>query len=266
MPAPRLRSSALALLAGAALVLSGCAATGAPLGDVVTGDWTLAAATQGGGQLNFTGTSVTLSADAEGFSGAAPCNAYGAAIAGDTANLQVLSLIPDELECDDTLMTLETAYLDLLGTAKTASRDNGQLVLAGDDGELRFDPAPAGTGAAADALVGTTWSLQSVTAQGADVPIAPGADGAQPSLTLGPDGRTSGSTGCRDIALDYAVTDGLVEFDGFPAEAPDCSAETAGQDDVLFTLLGFGFEAQIADGVLTAQNSEFGLVATFSAS
>lgn len=258
MPAPRLRSSALALLASAALVLSGCAATGAPLDDVVTGNWTLASATQGGGQLNFAGTAVSLSAEADGFSGTAPCNAYGAAIAGDSANLEVLSLIPGEADCDATIMTLEKAYLALLGGARTAARENGQLVLAGDGGELRFDPASA-------SLIGTTWTLQSVTAQGAEVPIAAAPEGAPPALRLGTDGRTSGSTGCREIALDYTVADGAVEFDGFPAETPECSPETAGQDDLLFTLLGFGFAANVTDGELRAENSEFGIVATFSA-
>ncbi|GMA29646.1 META domain-containing protein [Arenivirga flava] len=262
MPAPRLRHGAPALLAAAALALGGCAATGDPLEPVVEGQWTLAAATRGGGQLNFAGTTVTLTAAADGFSGIGPCNAYGAAIAGDTANLEVLSLIPAEETCDDAVMELETAYFGLLLGATTAARDNGQLVLAGDEGELRFDPAP--TGGAADALAGTTWNLQSVTAQGAEVPIAPGPDGAAPSLTFGADGRTSGSTGCRDIALDYAVTDGQVQFDGFPAETPECPAETAAQDDVLFTLLGFGFPADTTDGVLTVENAEFGLVATFT--
>ncbi len=262
MPAPRLRLGAPALLVAAALALGGCAATGDPLEPVVTGQWTLASATRSGGQLNFAGTSVTLTAAADGFSGTGPCNAYGAAIAGDTANLEVLSLIPAEETCDATVMELETAYFGLLRGANTAARDSGQLVLAGDEGELRFDPAP--TAGAADALVGTTWTLQSVTAQGAEVPIAPGPGGAAPSLTFGADGRTSGSTGCRDIVLDYAVADGQVQFDGFPAETPECSAETVAQDDVLFTLLGFGFPTDTTDGVLTVENAEFGLVATFT--
>lgn len=263
MPAPRLRSCAIALVAGAALALSGCVASGEPLDDVATGDWVLATASQDGGELNLADSRVTLTADAESFSGSGPCNAYGAAIAGSTANLEILSFRQTEAGCDEAIMALETAYFGLLQSASTVALEDGQLVLTGDAGELRFDPAAEDT--AADALVGTTWTLQSVTAQGAEVPISPDAQGAMPSLTLDEGGRTSGSTGCRDIALDYAVAEDVVSFDGFPAESPACSAETAGQDDVLFTLLGFGFAAEIAEGVLTAQNTEFGLVATFTA-
>jgi heat shock protein HslJ len=98
-------------------------------------------------------------------------------------------------------MELEGAYLGALGRVTGGERDGEQLVLRGDDLELRFASRPAVTDAE---LAGTTWQLDTlVDGDAASSTVA----GAEATLEVA-DGQLSGTTGCNRFWGPAEVVDG----------------------------------------------------------
>ena len=105
---------------------------------------------------------VTLTFEDGQAHGSAACNSYGGAYqASDDGSLSFDSFAVTQMACDPALMTLETAYLEVLGGVSAFEvGTSGDLSLSNGDTTLTFapqvtpEPLP---------LVGTMWTLSSIS-------------------------------------------------------------------------------------------------------
>jgi heat shock protein HslJ len=199
------RSLAGAMLLIQFLLFAGCTGQ-APADARLNGSgWTLTGYVHNGIPAQaLIGTTVTLDFGDDGrITGLAGCNHYfatyevkGTAITISQAGSTVMYCVTPGV------MEQESAYLTLLGQAKTMTIVGDRLTLADAKGTaiLSFaktvPPAP-------EPLVGTTWTLNSFhTADAVSSVIA----GSTITAVFGADGSVSGSAGCNRYFAQYNVT------------------------------------------------------------
>ena len=121
------------------------------------------------------GAQVTLTFEDGQAHGSAACNSYGGAYrAGDDGSLSFDAFAVTQMACDPPLMTLETAYLEVLGGVSAFEvGSSGDLSLSNGDATLTFarqvtpEPLP---------LVGTTWTLSSISSGDAVTSVISGTE------------------------------------------------------------------------------------------
>ncbi|GAB2449845.1 heat shock protein HslJ [Conyzicola lurida] len=256
-----------ALVAVIALALAGCASSpevttpGFPVADDLDGSWRLTSGTDTTGAFDLGDTEITLELDDRTASGNAGCNSYtgefGVTVDG---GISFGPFASTKMACSpDSVMDLESRYLAGLEAVDTATLeidgftlslndDVLELVFAevDDKGDDESDGAGAGDVDEA-ALVGTTWSLESIGGTEAAVVV----DG-EASLVFGDDGSIHGSAGCRGFEGDYVDRpSGSISITRIEIDAADCPESIGTQETLVFDVIGEGFTATIADNRLT---------------
>jgi len=262
----------LALLASAVLLLSGCASSAGgsdPLApSALDGDWVLESGSDGEGDLDLAGSTITLTVEDGVVTGRAPCNSYSGTAAGDGAAVSFSALSTTEAACRvQALMDLERRYVDALGAVTAARVDGAALEVGrGTDVALRFVRVAVDEDGDGGGLEGTAWSLATVVH--GDVAAAAVGTG---SLSFSPDGTSlTGSAGCHGFAAGYTAAGGVVALSDLEIAHQACGDETAAQEDSVFAVLGDGLVMTRDGDVLTATNAVGGvpvsLVYSFQAS
>jgi heat shock protein HslJ len=256
--AVRITSALLVLLAAAGC--GGAAGGGEePPSAAPAGSWELVSGTGPDGDIPILGSHpITLTFEDDGrVGGTAACNSYGAQARIEGDRFEVDALAQTEMACEPpAVMEAEAAYLSALQRADTIGHDGARLVLAGPEVELTYEPlAPA----AAEALVGTSWELDTVLeGETASTPLAPGA-----TLLLHDDGRLEGHTGCRPFTGEYELAGLEVRITrlAMAAEAGACAAAAEEQDRIVVAVVGDGFRAEVEGDRLTLSSAgDHGLV------
>jgi heat shock protein HslJ len=167
------------------------------------------------------GASVTIAFEEGQASGRAACNSYGGAYdAGDDGSLSFEGFGVTEMGCEPSLMTLESAYLEALGTV-TGFVVDGTLTLHGDGADLTFDEEVPPV---ALPLVGTTWTLTTIASGDA---VSSVLNGTEVTAAFTADATVAGSAGCNRYSGSYTWTGDQLSF------SPLASTKMACADDVM---------------------------------
>ena len=238
------------------LLLAGCAGTpaGGTTTDQVVGEWELVSGTAAGAVLpKPSRASATLLLDGTRAGGRSFCNHYGTRYSLDGDTIRFEGLGGTEMACAPAVMTAERAYLSALSAVDTVTMDGEDLLLTGDDVELRFEPVPP---VPTSVLVGTEWVLETVL----DGDVASSTLGEPATLHLAEDGTMSGSTGCRTLTGTWEARGGTVQLPNLGAEG-ECPDDLWTQDGHVIAVLGDGFRAAVVEDRLTLSDPDgLGLV------
>ncbi|WP_210481248.1 META domain-containing protein [Naasia sp. SYSU D00948] len=127
------------ILAVAGLLLTGCAAAAQGAGTELQGEWRLTSASDGQGEMDLKGSSVTLAIEQDRARGDGPCNIVELEITGGPGPVDVTVGAMTERAClDQDLMVIESRYIETLSGVTTAEVDDGTLTLSGDAGTLTY--------------------------------------------------------------------------------------------------------------------------------
>jgi heat shock protein HslJ len=140
-------------------------------------------------------------------------------------------------------MAAETAYLEALTRATSATASDDSLTLTGEGVELVFQELPPVPTAE---LTNTVWVLDGLIEGDAVSSVL----GERATLEMFSDGSMLGSTGCRNLHGKYVVSGAEVLMNELAAEG-ECPQELEAQDSLVVTVLGDGFRALIEDDILT---------------
>lgn len=233
-----------------ALGVAACGEENSPSGGDPFGSeiWQLSAGTVDGAPLTaIEGAPVTLRVESGQLGGTAACNSYGTPLAVAAGTLTIgPDITVTEMAClSGGVMELEAAYLATLPRVTSAERDAGELVLRGDGVELRFVPQPTPE---PEALVGTTWVLESLVA--GDTAATPASEA---TLSFGSNGTVTGSTGCNRLSGTYDEATG---FSALSTTKMACKDEIMAQESLVLELLRSGPTLTIEGGVLTIADLE----------
>ena len=226
----------LALLTLIALALVACANTGDGSGSAGTDPaalmghgWTLDRASMASLVDEVpAGAIVTLEFEDGQASGRAACNSYGGAYdAGDDGSLSFEGFAVTEMGCEPELMTLESAYLEALGTI-TGFAVDGKLTLHGDGMDLTFDEEVPPV---ALPLVGTTWTLTTIASGDA---VSSVLNGTEVTAEFTADATVSGSGGCNRYSGSYTWTDDQLSFSALASTKMACADDVMAQESAFF--------------------------------
>jgi heat shock protein HslJ len=263
----RLSVTAVVAVGVSVLLLTGCGSggdarivPGTPTSAGLDGAWTLTHGSGPAGALRLVaGHPVTLTLEATTIGGIAACNHYGGRVdrSGDGFVIGD-DLVSTEMACaGEGVMELESSYLQVLGTVRTASLDADTLVLRGDGVELTFSrDAPV-----VDApLEGTRWIVQALLDgdTAASLPLAsdaPTSDTLQGYLLLD-GGRLTGSTGCRTLTATYTVTSGRLAVRDLTLGKRACEPAYVAMDAQVVAVLTAGPSARVARRSLTLTTAD----------
>ena len=221
-------------------------ASGADDSPSLDGDWLLIDATIDGKALALDPDyDITLLIMASQVSGRAACNGYGGTASIDGTAFSIGDVGQTEMGCEPSVMDLEASYVAALGKVTTAHRTAEALTLTSEHVDLVFETIASVPTAE---LVGTEWLLDSIIEGDAVSSTNSSAD--QATLVLNADGTFTGTTGCRDLAGEYVVAGGSVQFTSWGAEG-ECPTELVSQDSQVITVLEGPFTVTIDGGRLT---------------
>lgn len=246
--AMRLRSLAATVLG--CLLLAACGGSGAssepsPSAGSVAGSWVLEAGTvDGNGMPILDDHRVTLVIEGSRIGGTAACNGYGGRVVTAPGGLRIDELGQTEMGCEEPAMALEAQFMNALGRVRQIVREGDELVIRGDDVELRFSGLPAVP--TAD-LIETEWVLDMILT--GDVAAAP--LGKRATLQLDADGTFSGSTGCRTFSGEWTESGDQIMAPSFGMDQRECPAELSDQDGHVVSIIGDGFIPSVDGDLLT---------------
>ena len=259
-----MRRHLLPLLLLLALVSAACAdtadpgETGEPDAVAFAGPWQLVEGQGPDGALALVDSHpVTLTIDGDRVGGTAACNGYGATLLTTLPDFGVDALSRTEMACfPQETMALEAAYLNLLAAVDTAElTDDGGMLLTGPGIELRYvmeEPPPTA------ALVDNEWVLDGLLAETGEVSAITAPRGDPATLVLHADGTLTASTGCRTLSGTWQEAGAEIVTPELTAEG-ECPPDLAEQDDIVVTVLGDGFRAEVVGDRLTLTDGPDGL-------
>lgn len=223
------------------LVLVACANTGDGTGtgsdpkDLIGVVWVLDDATTAGLVDQVPpGAQVTITFEAGQAHGTAACNSYGGAYrADDDGSISFDAFAVTEMGCDQPLMTLESAYLEVLGGVTGFEVDaGGSLRLVNGEATLSFsrqispEPLP---------LVGTTWTLSSIAAGDAVTSVV---SGTEITSAFAADESLSGSAGCNRFSGTYTVAGDRLSISPLATTKMACAGYVMTQERVFLAAMG----------------------------
>jgi heat shock protein HslJ len=238
------------LLLATSLLIAACAdspgrASPAP---GITGAWQLVGDVPRAAALPA-GARATLDVGNGQVGGTSFCNHYGGTYQLDGDSLVVDGLGGTDMGCEPGIMAAETAYLRALAAVRTASVEDGELVLTGPGGELRFAPvAPTPE----RELTGTRWVLDTVVEGG----TASSTVGEPAVLELRPDATFTASTGCRSLDGSWRSSGDAVLFDDYAYDTFGCAAPVDRQDQHVLAVLAGGPLAVVDGDRLTLTGAD----------
>lgn len=169
---------------------------------------------------------ITLAFEEGQAHGTAACNSYGGAYdASDDGSLSFDGFAVTEMGCDPPLMTLESAYLEVLGGVTSFAVD-GTLRLSNGEAALSFsrdvppEPLP---------LVGTTWTLTSISSGDA---VSSVVSGTEVTVMLAADETVCGSAGCNRFSGTYTQAGDRLAFSPLAATKMACAGYVMAQERV----------------------------------
>lgn len=184
----------------------------------------------------LTTTKVTLDFGNDGqITGTAGCNRYFASYKVTGTAITIGQAGSTEMYCGEPgVMDQESAYLILLGQAKTYTIKDDRLSLADAKGTTILSYAKT-VSPPQEPLIGTNWTLESFhTADAASSVLT----GTSITAVFGPEGSVSGSAGCNHYFASYTMTETL--FSIGPAGSTKMACGTKGvmhQESTYLSLL-----------------------------
>jgi heat shock protein HslJ len=233
------------------LLLAACAqsASGGSPADDVVGEWELVSGTASGQPLpQPADIRATLTFDGTQARGTSFCNHYSSGYSVDGDSIRFEAIGGTEMGCDPDVMAAETAYVTALGMVETFARDGDDLLLTGEDVELRFRPIPP---VPTSALAGTDWVLDTLI----DGETASSVMG-RSTLRLEHDGSFTATTACTTMTGRWQPTGDRVMFPEATGTSRDCPPEAAAQEAHEAAVLGSGFHVSIEEDRLTASSDD----------
>ncbi len=180
------------------------------------------------------GAQVTITFEAGQAHGTAACNSYGGAYhAGDDGSMSFDDFAVTEMGCDQPLMTLESAYLEVLGGVTGFEVEGGgSLRLVNGEATLSFSPQITPEPLP---LVGTTWKLSSIAAGDAVMSVV---SGTQITAALAADETLSGSAGCNSFSGTYTLAGDRLSFSPLATTKMACAGYVMTQERVFLDAMG----------------------------
>jgi heat shock protein HslJ len=174
------------------------------------------------------GAQVTIAFEDGQAHGTAACNSYGGGYrAGDDGSMSFDAFAVTAMGCDPPLMTLESAYLEVLGGVTGFEVDaGGGLRLVNGEVTLSFsrevspEPLP---------LVGTTWTLTSIAAGDAVMSVV---SGTEITAVFAADETLSGSAGCNSFSGTYTLAGDRLSFSPLATTKMACAGYVMTQERV----------------------------------
>lgn len=251
----RVRLLRLIVLLAAVAASAGCGArddgTSAPAS--LDGTWQLVSGTGSTGPIEAPeGYPITATFEDGRIGGRAACNSYGGSVRTTDGRFELDGLSATEMGCEPAAMAAEGAYLDALAGADQVRHEVGRLTLTGPATELVFEPVPP---VPAKELVGTRWRLETLILG----ETATSTSGVA-TLRLGPDGAIEGATGCRDFVGSYVLRGAEVVVTQLTMLGEPCPPELEQQDELVVSVIGDGFRADVEGNALTLTSGRDGLV------
>jgi heat shock protein HslJ len=216
-----------------------------PFGDST---WELTSGTVGGEDLVLVdGSPVTLTVTDGQASGRSACNNYFGELVVDGSSVTPGMFGSTEMACmEEGVMELEAAYLGAMQTVTGVAVEGEELVLTGDDVELRFVAQPEVPDAE---LAGTDWTLMSLLSN--DAVSSTYAEAEEATLRIEDDGSASGSTGCNRFTGAFEVVDGVLTTEGLGTTRMACAGDVWMQEDHVLAVLQGGPTIEIEGAMLT---------------
>jgi heat shock protein HslJ len=209
------------------------------------GPWQLVSGSANGAAIPLVdGHPITMTIEGSEIGGTAACNHYGGRLSVTGGRLDFGDVAMTAMGCEEPVMASESAFMAALALVEEIGGDGGQLVLRGEQVELRFDALSAPP--TAD-LVDTTWILDTVFV--GDVASSPLGDPA--TLELRSDGTFSGSTGCRTFSGEWLEQGEQIIAPSWAMDQTDCAAELSQQDSHVTSVIGDGFVPTVEGDLLT---------------
>ena len=228
------------------LLLAGCAAAsgGGSPGVDVAGEWELVSGTASGEPLpQPDGGRATLTFDDAQAGGQSFCNHYSSSYTLDGDALRFDAIGGTEMACEPEIMAAETAYVSALGAVTRVARDGDDLLLTGDDVELRFSRVPA---VPTSALAETDWVLETLLDGEAASSVLGGS-----TLRFEDDGTFAATTACTTLTGRWQPTGNRIELPEAAGENRACPPEAHAQDEHELAVIGGGFVPTIEEDRLT---------------
>jgi heat shock protein HslJ len=206
------------------------------------------------------GATVTIAFEDGQASGRAACNSYGGAYdAGDDGSLSFQGFSVTEMGCEPGLMTLESVYLEALGTV-TGFRIDAKLTLHGDGVDLTFDEEVPPV---ALPLVGTTWTLTTIASGDA---VSSVVNGTEVTAEFTADATVSGSGGCNRYTGSYTWTGDQLSFSPLAATKMACADDVMAQEGAFFASMEQVASFAIEGSQLTLADASGALLLGFDGS
>lgn len=148
MVAARRQATARVVSLLVALMLSACGdaaptSTGEDGGGDPQGDWVLTGGTVNGQEVPIPDEPITLTIDGSTIGGRV-CNTFGGRVTSFGGMVEIVDMGQTMAACvDEDVMTAETLVVTGIGSARTITVEEGDLVIRGPDVELRYVRAGA---------------------------------------------------------------------------------------------------------------------------
>lgn len=215
----------------------------------IEGGWRLVDGRGPGGEIpKGDGVQITLDIEGSTATGRSACNQYFSEIDETEGSFRLRGLGGTEMACPGPPMEAEALYLEALADVDSRRMEGDVLVLAGPKTELLFQRVPPVP--TAD-LTGTEWQLEGlIHGRGGGATVS----SAHPAtLTLQPDGRLTGSTGCRELTGRWEEQPSHINVPELTAGGR-CSKELQQQDGHVVEVIGDGFTVEIEENTLRVKS------------
>jgi heat shock protein HslJ len=197
------------------------------------------------------GAHVTVTFEEGQAHGTAACNGYGGAYeASDDGSLSFAGFAVTEMGCDPPLMTLESAYLEVLGgvtsfeVGDTLRLSNGETTLSFSR-DVPPEPLP---------LVGTTWTLTSIFSGDA---VSSVVSGTEVTAVFATDETVSGSAGCNRFSGTYTMSGNQLSFSPLATTKMACAGYVMAQERVFLDAMS-DVSSFVIDGEQLTLSDRFG--------
>jgi heat shock protein HslJ len=189
--------------------------------------------------------------------GRAACNSYGGAYrAGEDGSMSFDAFAATQMACDPPLMTLESAYLEVLSGVSGFEVEDG-LRLSNGDATLSFsrevspEPLP---------LVGTAWTLTSIAAGDAVMSVV---SGTEITAAFAADETLSGSAGCNSFSGTYTLAGDRLSFSPLATTKMACAGYVMTQERVFLDAMSEVASFAIEGAQLTVLDSSGAMLLGF---
>jgi len=241
------------------MILAACTSSGSQQGDDLTGKVWALTELMGNPPMAGTGISAQFTADGK-VSGSAGCNRYSGTYTVSGSNITFSSpMASTMMMCEQPVMDQESAYLKMLGEAKTYAVNGDQLTLTGGDGaQLAVYTAQS------QDLAGTSWEATAYNnGQQAVVGVL---EGTTLTASFGEDGNLSGNSGCNQYSGAYTVNDGEITIGPLASTMMMCSdpAGVMDQEAQFLAALQSAASYRIEGNVLELRTKDDALAGLFN--